>query len=114
MSLTRSSPGDKQLRKFFKEKIVPEAEQLRRDGVELMPLGSDDDAETWYVPYPPDTPEFVEFESTDCEPQLRRLWEVQGLSQLMGLVEPLADLARRLEQPPPEDAEVSPFIYVIF
>ena len=114
MSSTKSTPGDTQLQKSFREKIVPVAEQLRRDGVELMPLGPDDDAETWYVSYPPDTPEFVEFESADFEPQLRRLWEDQGISQLAGLVEPLSDLARRLEQPPPEDAEVSPFIYVIF
>ena len=95
--------------------MVPLAEKLRADGVRLMPLEPEPGDETWYVPYPRDTPELVEFEADDAEVQLREWWEEQGLPLLVPLAGPILELARRLEQPTPDDnADVSPFIYVMF
>ena len=120
MSLTKSSINEKQLRRFFVEQLVPIASKLRKDGIHFFALGPDDgangvDDDSWYVTYSEDTMELVEFDGASLEAELCTLWENQGLPQLSELAQPMADLARRLKMPmPSDDADVSPFIYVMF
>jgi len=40
-----------------------------------------------YVSYPEGTPELVEFDASNIEAELHKLWESQGLSQLGELAE---------------------------
>ncbi len=113
-SISRSE-DDQQLRRFFAQLLVPMAEKLREESVRFFALAPEDNGDSWYVPYPKDMPELVSFESADTQRELRELWERQGLSALMPLAAPLAALARELEMPTPgDDADVSPFIYVMF
>ena len=113
-SISRSE-DDQPLRRFFAQELVPMAEKLREDGVRFFALGPDDNGDSWYTPYPKDMPELVNFESANAETELHELWERQGLSQLTPLAAPIAALARKLEMPTPgDDADVSPFVYVMF
>ena|SRR5215813_10165457 len=98
---------------FFKEKLVPAAEELRSWGVRFFPKAFEE-APTWYVAYAPTAPELDEFQIEECESRLRKLWEADSLSELAALAAPLVALARDLEAKPDEKGEVSEFIYEMF
>ena len=120
MNLIKSSTDEDHLRRFFAEQLIPIALKLRKDDTHFFSLepdskteGADDDS--WYVTCPEDTPELVEFDASNLEAELHKLWASQGLSQLGELAEPIAELARRMKMPTPcEDTNISPFIYVMF
>ncbi len=104
----------RELRAFFRRRLVPLARRLRKRGVSLFPMGPDQGAESWYVPYPADTPPLVEFDLDTAQAELEGLWEEQGLADLAELAAPLLELARRLERKELiEEAEIPDFIYAM-
>jgi hypothetical protein len=98
---------------FFREKLLPAAEQLRGRGITFFPLAFED-GPTWYVPYAPTAPELDQFQIQECESRLRQLWEADSLTELTRLAGPLIELAKELEAKPDEKGEVSEFIYEMF
>lgn len=120
MSLIKSAVRENELRSVFRKKITKVAEKLRENGILFFSMGFDEEnsaekVESWYVPYPDNILEFVSFENTDIETELMTLWESQGLKKLTPLIKDIVDLSKRLEMPlPSDDADVSPFIYVMF
>jgi len=98
---------------FFRQRLTPAAEQLGARQVEFFPLGPDS-AESWYIPYPADAPEFETLENTQCFAQLQALWISQGLPELAALCAPLAELSASLAAEEPFSDDVSPFIYQMF
>ena len=120
MNLTKLALNETYLRHFFRKYFVPMADKLRKSRIQFFANEPDEGKEemqndSWYVPYPSDTPELVQFDSNNLGEKLCRLWESQGLPQLADLAEPISILARRIEMPvPSHDADISPFIYVMF
>ncbi len=107
--------SEERLRAFFDERLVPAARALRRRGVRFFPSGPDDGQSSWYLDYPPDTPELVELDAADARAQLERLWSAEGHPELVALAGPLADLADQLDARAVEQTDdISPFIYVMF
>jgi len=120
LNLTKFALNENYLRHFFRKYFVPMADKLRKSKIKFFANTLDEGNEemqndSWYVPYPSDTPELVKFDSDNLEEELCRLWESQNLPQLADLAEPISTLARRIEMPVPKhDADISPFIYIMF
>lgn len=109
-----SSTDEKRIRRFYRQHLVPAAEQLRARGVSFFPLGPEPGQGTWYASAPTDEPEFTEVEADQCERELRESWEAQGLPELAALAVRLMELAGELEMDEEQSAEVSPFVYVMY
>jgi len=102
-------------RAFFHERLVKAAEQLRARGVKFLEPDLSAPAEgSAYVPCPSGTLELQDWCTQDLERRLARMWESQGLPELAELAGPLLELARLQAAGTTTDAEVSPFIYVMF
>ena len=108
------STDEARLRRFYRRRLRPAAEELRARGVGFFPLGPEPEASSWYEEGPSGEPEFVELEPEDLERALREHWGREGLSELVALVGPLAELAKKLETPREDPGDVSPFIYVMY
>jgi hypothetical protein len=103
------------LERFFQKHLVPLAEKLRAQHVQFFSQGADDDASSWYVDDPADTPELYEFDMADALAELKTLWQRENHGELTPLVEPLAQLAEKLKTKADDQSdEVSPFMYVMF
>ena len=107
------------IRRFFLDRLTPSAEQLRTRSVSFFRQGPEDDpgGESWYIPYPPDTPDLITLETEEIVPGLARLWADHP--ELAGLVAPLMELAERIAAENAQDEvqgeeDVSPYIYVMF
>ncbi len=96
----RSDPSmsQRRLHEFYRQRLVPVADALRKGGVTFFPLKADDQA-SWYMPAPSE-PELMEMTPESFPDELEKLWRAKGMSEL-------ADLAK-------ESDDVSPFIYVMF
>ena len=114
MNSTKKSADerDRQIRKFFDEKIVPIAQKLRDRGVAFFAPLPDSTSRSYFAPYRADKPVF-EIETSAIPTMLKDHWEKDELVELVDLVDPLLELASAVaDESPPED--VSPFIYVMF
>lgn len=98
---------------FFGELLVPAAERLRQRGIVFFPLGPVFEEPSWWEG-PPSGPDFVPLDTGSIESRLRDLWRSEGLPELDELVQPLMELAEKLEVRDLEDSEVSPFVYVMY
>jgi hypothetical protein len=107
-----SSVDRDRLRRFYLEKLVPAAEQLRKRGVTMFPLGADD-APSWYAD-PPTYPELIEIDPASFGEDLKRLWQSKDLPELSDLAVALGGLAGELEVVAEQSEDVSPFVYVMF
>lgn len=103
-----------QLRRFYRERMLPVAIKLSERNLNLLVLAPETDSDTWYVSTATNEPEFIEFDEEHFGSQMRDLWEAQGYPEISELAEPLAELAREMELGEDESSEVSPFIYVMF
>jgi len=108
-----NSTDERQLRRFFRAKLIPAIEQLRARGVEFFPLGPEPELDTWYQGPPTET-RFTTLDVDECEAAIRELWESQDLPELAGLAGELMRLAEALEVREEQDADVSPFVYVMY
>ncbi len=108
-------PGDRRLvENFWSQRLIPAAEALRARGVTLLERRPDPQVASYYTPWRGSAVPFTTLEPDAWESMLRRLWLDQGLPELAALAGPLMELSRRLKVPEEEDADVSPFIYVMF
>jgi hypothetical protein len=114
MSLTDPTQGDARLEEFFEQQLVPIAEKLRENDIQLLALEFSDNESSWYVPYVDEGPEVFSFDVDQLEQELRDLWRDQQDAVLLELKKSLADLARDLHRESDDDDDVSPFVYVMF
>ncbi len=112
MSLTDEQKKER-VRAFFKEKLVPAAEKLRKRGIRFFPLGFEEQS-TWYAKCASCVPELDELSGENVELRLRHLWETESLPELAELAGPLVQLAKDLEAKPDDKGEISEFIYEMF
>lgn len=102
---------DQDLRRFFRERIVPEAEALRQRGVAFFPLAPDR-TESSYWAARPRGEGYIFQVGEDLEGELRDLW--RDVPELQGLAHDLATMTRLMAEWREETADVSSFIYAMF
>lgn len=97
--------------RFFRERFLPAAAQLRARQAPLLAGGPDKTAVTYYGTRRPDEDYVFDLKAplTDV---LRAQWK--EYPELAGLVDELVQLAHDLRQREEETGEVSPFIYAMF
>jgi hypothetical protein len=108
------------IRKVFEEQMLPRAAALRAAGREFFPRGADPKAASYYTNRTKRTMTKADFrvpgvQSPEAfEKGLAELWKTQGYPELTPIAPPLAALAKMLYFVEERDAEVSPFMYVMF
>jgi hypothetical protein len=102
--------------RFFDEVIVPLGRELQEQGHRLADVEPRRDAPSYYTPVAPFAK--ADFEMPNCAEggalveALVKVWS--GRPFLHALARQLAALGAELEPPPPQTADVSPFVYVMF
>ena len=109
-----SSTDDARLRRFFRDRIVPAAEQLRERGCSFFAEGPDPEASTWWESGSEEEPALIEFEADDAARILHARWTSDGVPELADLAAPLLELAEELKTTQEESGEVSPYVYVMY
>ena len=112
-STERDAADERELRRFFRDRLVPAADRLRARGVRLYAPRPDPSVESYWVRHEEAPVPFVEIEPDRCEALLAALWRAEGHEDLAALTGDLFRLASRVA-PRDEDDEVSPNIYVMF
>ena len=106
--------------KFFRREMVVLGERMKREGREFFPSQANVEAETYYMARGRRTLSPEDFESLGCESahefadRLLLLWRSEGFKELEGLIPTLSKLASTLYQVEERQAEVSPFVYVMY
>ena len=109
-----SSTDDARLLRFFRDRIVPAAEQLRERGCTFFAVGPDPEASTWWESGSEEEPVLIEFEAGDAARILHARWMSDGYPELAALAVPLLELAEGLRTTQEESGEVSPYVYVMY
>ena len=102
---------ERELRRFFDERIVPAAEALRERGVEFFAL-TPDRTQSSYWQTRTRGEGYVFQISDELAGELHTLW--RDHPQLQALAEEIADMTRALAERREEPADVSSFIYAMF
>jgi hypothetical protein len=102
------------LEKFWTQQLLPAAAALRSRDVRFFDLAPDASVKTYYSRHQNVDAPFVALEPADWESLLREMWQREGLPELATLAGPLMALAQKLKLREEEQADVSPFIYVMF
>ena len=102
---------ERELRRFFQDRIVPAAEALRGRGVSFFPLAPERGA-TSYWNSRPRGQAYVFAIGDDVGAELRELWHEHP--ELRALADDLAAMTRALAERRQESADVSSFIYAMF
>ena len=111
IQLKSSAEALQELADFFDNTLVPIARRVNGLGVAFFSQG-EDDSNSWYVDYPPETPELYELNTADPISDLEQHWASQPPAGLEELVPPLRILAEILNRKPPEEEEeLSPLVY---
>ena len=114
MNLTDQTRDDARVEEFFNKQLVPIAEKLREEEVQLLALEFSDSESSWYVPFGNGGSEVFSFDVDQLEQELRDLWWDQQDAVLLELVKALENLARDLYRDSEGGDDVSPFVYVMF
>jgi hypothetical protein len=96
--------------RFFRECLLPAAQNLQARGAELIPGARDSTAATYYAARRADESYIFDLSLTLAD-VLRSQW--RDFPELVALADDLVRLARDLRQKE-ESVEVSPFIYAMF
>ena len=109
--------AEARLRRFFEERLTPAAESLRQRGVRFFDSAPTSESVTedasWWQPAPT-WPDLSELDPERWVDTLVELWRNQGLDELVALAPELAELASELELGEESDADLSPFLYVMY
>ena len=105
---------------LFDDVLAPMAEDVRASGVEPFPLKPDAARDSYYVRRSKcamtrddfTAPSCADFE--DFERRLAVHWKALGRHKLAGEVSHFAAAARAAYTTSEQDAEISPFVYVMF
>ena len=104
----------KRLRQFWSRQLAPAIGAVEQRGVPLMRPGATPDAESWYVPFRSDEPDFVEIETDRIHEALVSMWRIAGVPELADLAGPLVELAKAIEPDGEESSELSSDIYAMY
>src|SRR5690242_12479115 len=113
----RTSPDpatQKLLEKFWTGQLVPAAEAVRARNIKFFETHPDATAKSYYTPHKAADSPFTTLEPNEWESKLRALWQQGNLPELANLAGPLMNLASKLKMKDDENADVSPYIYVMF
>ena len=102
---------DAELRRFFRERIVPVATRLRDRGVAFFPLEPDRKAQSYWTVRPRGEGYIFQI-GEDLASELHELW--REYPELQSLAGELAAMARSMADEGEEHADVSSFIYAMF
>ncbi|MGQ0715205.1 MAG: hypothetical protein ACT4PJ_16010 [Gemmatimonadaceae bacterium] len=102
---------ERELERFFHERLVPAAEALRARGVRFFDLAPDR-SQSSYWNRRPEGEGYIFQIGDDVAGELRELW--RGHSELQALADELAAMTRALAERREESADVSSFIYAMF
>ena len=102
---------DRELRRFFRERIMPAAEEARDRGTSFFALAPDHSQASYWIRRSPNDGYVFEL-SEDLEEELQRIWK--DCPELQALAGDLAAMARTMGERREESAEVSSFIYAMF
>ena len=102
---------ERDLRRFFRERIVPAAEAMRERGVSFFALAPDR-TQTSYWSERPRFEGYIFQIGDDLEGELRELW--REYPELQALSDDLAAMTRTMAERRQESADVSSFIYAMF
>jgi hypothetical protein len=102
---------ERELRRFFHERIAPAAEVLRKRGVSFFALAPDR-TQTSYWSVRPRHEGYIFQIGDDLEGEFRELW--REYAELQALADDLADMTRTMGERRQESADVSSFIYAMF
>ena len=102
---------DAQLRRFFRERIVPAAEAAHDRGTSFFALAPDPSQTSYWIRRSP-TEGYIFELSEDLEQELQRIWK--DSPELQALAADLGAMARTMGERREESAEVSSFIYAMF
>ena len=102
---------ERDMRRFFQERIVPVADLLRERGVSFFAL-EPDRARTSYWNTRPRGEGYVFAIGEDLAGELHVMW--RDHSELQALAVELAAMARTVAERPEASADVSSFIYAMF
>jgi hypothetical protein len=102
---------ERELRRFFHERIVPAAEALRARGASFFALGPDT-AQSSYWNERPRGEGYVFAIGDNLAGELHEMW--RDHPELQALADDLAAMTRTLAERREESAEVSSFIYAMF
>jgi hypothetical protein len=97
--------------RFFADRLLPAAAQLRSRGARLLPGGPDPATATYYVTRPAGEEYVVDLDVPLAE-LLHRQWRDDP--EFVALVGELSRLAQELRQRTEQSGEISPFIYAMF
>ena len=106
--------------RFFRREMMVLAERMKREGREFFPVTPNAEAQTYYMDRDRRTLSPQDFEGLGCESsaefadRLLLLWRSQGLEELESLIPTLSKLAGELYRVEEQQAEVSPFVYVMY
>ena len=114
---TSSGSAEERLRRFFEERLTPAAESLRQRGVRFFDGATTPDSvadgTSWWQPAP-GWPDLSELDPENWVDDLVELWRGQGLDELVALAPEFAELASELELGEESEADLSPFLYVMY
>ena len=102
---------NRELGRFFHERLVPAARALRERGVSFFALMPDRAQRSYWNVRPRDEG-YVFQVSDDLESELRAMW--RDYPELVALADDLAAMTRTMAERPEESADVSSFIYAMF
>jgi hypothetical protein len=102
---------ERELRRFFHERIVPAASALRERGIEFFALAPDRARPSYWTARPREE-EYVFQISDNLAAELRELWRAHP--ELEAFSDQFAAMARELAERREESAQVSSFIYAMF
>lgn len=102
---------ERELRRFFHERIVPAAEALRARGVSFFALEPNRGQQSYWSMRPRGEGYVFEI-GDDLGGQLHEMW--RDHPELDALVDDLASMTRTMAERREESADVSSFIYAMF
>lgn len=102
---------ERELRRFFQERIVPAAEALRERQVSFFELEPDRSAKSYWKTRPRGEG-YVFSVGDDMAGELHEMW--RDHAEVQALADDLASMTRTLAERREESADVSSFIYAMF
>lgn len=107
------SQNSELLARFYREHIIPIAEKVAANGIELFPLGPDDSSESYFVDREPGESYLHTVDNSNLNSELTALWSSDRVPGMKDLAVPILELAEKLREKAQSD-DVSPFIYAMF
>jgi hypothetical protein len=102
---------ERDLRRFFHERLVPSAEALRERGVSFFALAPDRTQKSYWNTRPRGEGYIFEI-GNDLAGELQEIW--REYPELQALADDLAAMTRTMAERREESADVSSFIYAMF